>query len=53
MTDFAIEEQLKAIKKATDKAVKSKQSLRNFLIEAGIMEGINSKLLKYSSKKKK
>lgn len=37
MTDFAINEQLSAIKKATDNALKSKEAALKFLQDAGIV----------------
>ncbi len=49
MTDFAIKEQIKAIKKATDKASKSKESALKFLVDAGIIKAEKNT----SSKKKK
>ncbi len=38
MTDTAIQEQIKDIKKATDKALQSKEAARKFLADAGILQ---------------
>jgi hypothetical protein len=38
MTDFAIQEQIKAIKKSTNNALKSKEAARKFLADAGIIK---------------
>ena len=51
MTDFAIQEQIKSIKKATDKALKSKEAARKFLADADIIEEKDSS--KHLNKKKK
>lgn len=50
MTDFAIQEQIKAIKKATNNALKSKTAARKFLSDAGILKEKDSSK---SDKKKK
>ncbi len=51
MTQSAIQEQVNAIKTATDNALKSKEAAKKFLIDAGI---VREKFeLKQSSKKKK
>ena len=51
MTQIAIQEQIAAIKKATDKAIESKESAKKFLVEAGILTD-NPKST-FSDKKKK
>jgi len=51
MTDFAIQEQIKAIKKSTNNALKSKEAARKFLADAGIIKEKDSS--KYLDKKKK
>ncbi len=51
MTDFAIKEQIEIIKKATEKASKSKTAALKFLIDAGIM--VETKHPKSSEIKKK
>jgi len=51
MTDFAIQEQIEIIKKATDRAAQSKESALKFLTDAGIIE--KQKEEKKSDKKKK
>jgi len=38
MTQFAIQAQIEAINKATEKAAKSKESAKKFLIDAGIIK---------------
>jgi hypothetical protein len=49
MTQSAIQEQVDAIRKATDKALKSKEAANKFLIDAGI---IKKQEIKTTSKKK-
>ena len=51
MTDFAIQEQIEAIKKATDKAAQSKEAALKFLADAGIIE-IQEKSENRNKKKK-
>jgi hypothetical protein len=51
MTDLAIQKQIDAIKRATTEALKSKESARKFLIDAGILKEKNT--TKSSSAKKK
>ncbi len=41
MTEKEIEEQIEIIRKASDEAMKSKESARQFLIDAGIIEDDN------------
>lgn len=38
MTQIAINKQIEAIKKATEEALKSKESARKFLVDAGIIK---------------
>jgi hypothetical protein len=51
MTDFAIKEQVETIKKATAKAVQSKESALRFLVAAGIEDATAKS--QNSNKKKK
>jgi hypothetical protein len=37
MTDFAIQQQIQAIRNATDRATKSRAAARKFLTDAGIV----------------
>jgi len=55
MTDFAIQEQIKTIKKVTTKASKSKEAALKFLIDAGIIreEKAENTKEKQTLKKKK
>lgn len=39
MTQVAIQAQVDSIKKATEKAAKTKESAKKFLVDAGIIEG--------------
>lgn len=46
MTQIAIEQQIEAITKATKEASKSKETARQFLIDAGILQPAKSKAAK-------
>ncbi len=51
MTSISIQEQIETIKKATEKAVRSKQSAIKFLRDAGIID--DRKLSSKTAKKQK
>ena len=51
MSTTAIQEQIKTIKKATDKAVKTKATALSFLKDAGIITKASSQPIKASTKK--
>ncbi len=42
MTQIAIQTQIEAIKKVGDEALKTKESARKFLVDAGIIKNKNS-----------
>ena len=50
MTQTAIKSEIESIKKATEKALRSEESARKFLIEAGIISG--KKATKSKARKK-
>ena len=50
MTDIAIQEQIKDIKKATEKALESKRASLKFLVAAGIIQPPPKKPLKIKKK---
>ena len=53
MTETAIKEQIKAIERATEKAMKSKETALKFLQDAGIIKTHAAAQTNNSSKKKK
>ena len=50
MTQIAIQQQIEVIRKASAEALKSKETARQFLIDAGIIK--DQKKIKSSAKKK-
>jgi hypothetical protein len=42
MTQIAVQTQIEAIKKAGDEALKTKESARKFLVDAGIIKELNT-----------
>ncbi|HTE34704.1 MAG TPA: hypothetical protein VK666_30200 [Chryseolinea sp.] len=52
MTQITVEQQIEAIKKVTAEALKSKESARQFLIDAGIIEDKKPKKSALGKKKK-
>ena len=53
MTEILIQEQLSAIKLATDTALKSKEAARKFLCDAGIISKASNTNQKKAEKNKK
>lgn len=53
MTEIAVQQQIDAIKKATEKALKSKESAQKFLSDAGIVKDKAIISDKQGDKKKK
>ena len=53
MTQIAVNRQIEAIKKATQEALKSKQTARKFLVDAGIINSKKQVAPKETSNKKK
>ncbi len=46
MTQTAIDKQIEAIEKVTPEIIKTKESAKQFLVDAGILRGNNEKPLK-------